>query len=140
MEEFVLIADDDPALSRLMKTIVEGEGYLAATVNDGKEAYSALRSGANFVAAIVDINMPYIEGAELVKFMRSDKRFVDIPVIIITGDRDPRATAKALSSGAVGFLPKPFTNQQLRTALKALTASRSKAGEKRRFLDVNSAK
>ncbi|MGD9628317.1 MAG: response regulator [Pyrinomonadaceae bacterium] len=126
MERFVLIADDDPALSRLVQTLVESEGFIAATVKDGKEAYAALRSGADFVAAIVDIQMPYIDGHDLVKFMRSDERFANIPVLIMTGDRDPRTTAKALSSGAVGFLPKPFTNAQLKTALKTLISASNK--------------
>ena len=125
MEQFILAADDDPALSKLVQTVVEGEGYIVATAKDGKEAYSALKSGAVFIAAIIDINMPYIDGNDLVKFMRKDKRFARIPVLIMTGDRDPRASAKAISSGAIGFLPKPFTNSQLRTAIKTLVASRS---------------
>lgn len=123
MERFVLIADDDPALSKLVQTLVESEGYIAAAVKDGKEAYAALRSGADFVAAIVDIQMPYIDGHDLVKFMRSNEKLASIPVLIMTGDRDPRTTAKALASGAVAFLPKPFTNAQLKTALKTLISA-----------------
>ena len=126
-DNFVLIADDDPALTKLISAVVEGEGYLAATAQDGKAAYAALKSGVQFAAAIVDINMPYIEGTDLVKFMRSDERFKDIPVIIITGDRDPRASARAMASGAVSFLPKPFTNQQLRTTLNAFAKTKPKA-------------
>jgi len=125
MEQFILIADDDPALSKLVQTVVEGEGYVAATAKDGKDAYTALKSGAKFVGAIIDINMPYIDGNDLVKFMQKDKRFAKIPVLIMTGDRDPRASAKAISSGAAGFLPKPFTNSQLRTAIKTLVTSRA---------------
>ena len=125
MEQFILVAEDDTSLSKLVQTVVEAEGYLAAAAKDGKEAYNVLKSGANFVAAIIDINMPYIDGNDLVKFMQKDKRFAKIPVLVMTGDRDPRASAKAISSGAVGFLPKPFTNAQLRTAIKTLVASRS---------------
>lgn len=120
MERFILIAEDDPGLSTLVKSVVEGEGYFAVNAKDGKEAYQALKSGAEFVGAIVDINMPYIDGNDLVKFMRKDERFAKIPVIVMTGDRDPRASAKAIASGAVAFLPKPFTNDQLRTALKTM--------------------
>ena len=129
MEQFILIADDDPALSKLVKAVVEGEGFLTASVKDGKEAYAALKSGADFAAAIIDINMPYIDGNDLIKFMRGDTRFSDIPVLVMTGDRDPRASAKAISSGAVAFLPKPFTNIQLRTALNALVPGRSSAAK-----------
>ena len=124
MEQFILIADDDPALARLVQAVVEGEGYLTASAKDGKEAYSFLKSGAEFVGAIVDINMPYIDGNDLVKFMQKDDRFANIPVLIMTGDRDPRASAKAISSGAIGFLPKPFTNDQLRMAIRTLVAAR----------------
>jgi len=125
MEQFILIADDDPALTKLVQTVVEGEGYVAATAKDGKDAYNALKSGVEFVGAIIDINMPYIDGNDLVKFMRKDTRFAKIPVIVMTGDRDPRASAKALSAGAVSFLPKPFTNSQLRTAIQTLVTSRT---------------
>ena len=120
MERFILIAEDDPGLSTLVKSVVEGEGHFAVNAKDGKEAYQALKSCAEFVGAIVDINMPYIDGNDLVKFMRKDERFAKIPVIVMTGDRDPRASAKAIASGAVAFLPKPFTNDQLRTALKTM--------------------
>jgi two-component system chemotaxis response regulator CheY len=122
MEKFVLIAEDDAALATLVKAVVEGEGFFAVISKDGKEAYQALRSGADFVGAIVDINLPYIDGSDLVKFMRKDERFAKVPVIVMTGDRDPRASAKAIASGAVAFLPKPFTNDQLRTALRTLIA------------------
>ena len=123
MEQFILIAEDDPALATLVKAVVEGEGYLAVTSKNGKEAYQALRSGAGFVGAIVDINMPYIDGNDLVKFMRKDERFSKVPVIVMTGDRDPRASANAIASGAIAFLPKPFTNDQLRNALKTMVTN-----------------
>ena len=103
MEQFILIAEDDPSLAALVRSVTEGEGYFAVTAKDGKEAYKALRSGANFVGAIVDINMPYIDGNDLVKFMRNDERFAKIPVIIMTGDRDPRASARAIASGAFSW-------------------------------------
>lgn len=125
MEQFILVADDDPALLKLVTTVVEGEGFLVASAADGKQAYTALKSGANIVAAIVDINMPYIEGTDLVKFMRSSDKYAKIPVIIMTGDHDPRASAKALAAGAIAFLPKPFSNIRLRTALKALVPNPS---------------
>ncbi|HLA94462.1 MAG TPA: response regulator, partial [Pyrinomonadaceae bacterium] len=101
MEQFILVADDDPAILRLISTVIEGEGFLVATAKDGKEAYAALKSGANIVAAIVDNLMPYIAGVDIVKFMRSDKRFENVPIIVMTGDKNPSASAKALAAGAV---------------------------------------
>jgi len=128
MEQFILIAEDDPALANLVKAVVEGEGFFAVLAKDGKDAYQALKSGADFAAAIIDINMPYIDGNDLVKFMRKDERFAKIPVLVMTGDRDPRAPAKAIASGAVAFIPKPFTNDQLRSALRTMAANRRSTG------------
>lgn len=118
MEKFVLVADDDPAILKLLKTVIEGEGFFVVTVSNGKEAYKALQAGADIIAAIVDVKMPYIEGTDLVKFMQSEEKFKKIPVIMMTAQQDPRVSTVSLAAGAVAFLPKPFTNQQLSTTLK----------------------
>jgi CheY-like chemotaxis protein len=58
----ILVADDDPAILRLVKAIVEKEGYVVISARDGREAYKLLTSGEQFVAAIFDVVMPYIQG------------------------------------------------------------------------------
>lgn len=118
---FVLIADDDPAILWLVRTLVEGEGFRAVTAMDGKEAYRILKSDRSVIAAIVDIKMPYIKGTDLVRFMQSDDRFKTIPVVMMTAEQSPRLPSKSFASGAVAFLPKPFTNVQLRTVLRTIT-------------------
>lgn len=125
MEKFVLIAEDDPALLKLVTAIIEGEGYLVAPARDGKEAYRVLRSGANIVLAIVDVLMPYIEGTQLVKFMQSDERLRAVPVIIMTGEKSIRTGSAAVASGATVFLIKPFTNDQLRNTVRALVMQKN---------------
>ena len=119
---FVLVADDDPAIVWLVRTLVEGEGFTAVTAMDGKEAYRILRSDRRFVAAVVDIMMPYIQGTDLVRFMQSDERFKKIPVIMMTAEQSPKLPSKSFESGAVAFLPKPFTNGQFRTMLRTFAA------------------
>lgn len=114
----ILIADDDPAILWLVRALVESEGFCAVTAMDGKEAYGILKSERKIIAAIVDIMMPYIQGTELVRFMQSDSRFKKIPVIMMTAEQSPKLPSKSFASGAVAFLPKPFTNAQLRTLLR----------------------
>lgn len=114
----ILIADDDPAILRLVKTIIEKEGYEVETARDGKEAYKALQSGKPFVAAVFDVVMPYIQGTELVRFMQSEKRLMKIPVIMMTAEQNPRISSDSFSAGAVAFLPKPFTTTQLQAMLR----------------------
>ncbi len=114
----VLVADDDPAILRLVKTIVEKEGYTVVTARDGKEAYKLLQSGEQFAAAVFDVVMPYIQGTELVKYMQSEKRLMKIPVIMMTAEQNPRLSSESFASGAIAFIPKPFTGAQLQTMLR----------------------
>ena len=114
----VLIADDDPAILRLVKAIVEKEGFTAVTARDGRDAYKLLNSGEPFVAAIFDVVMPYIQGTELVRHMQSEKRLMKIPVIMMTAEQNPRLSSDSFSAGAVAFLPKPFTTSQLQTMIR----------------------
>lgn len=114
----VLIADDDPAILRLVKAIVEKEGFTAVTVRDGREAYKLLNAGEPFAAAIFDVVMPYIQGTELVRHMQSEKRLMRIPVIVMTAEQNPRLSSDSFASGAVAFLPKPFTTSQMQTMLR----------------------
>lgn len=114
----VLVADDDPAILRLVKTIVEKEGYAVVAARDGKEAYKILQSGEKFVAAIFDVVMPYIQGTELARYMQTEKSLMSIPVIMMTAEQNPRLSSESFAAGAVAFLPKPFTSAQLKTMLE----------------------
>lgn len=114
----VLVADDDPAILRLVKTIVEKEGYAVVSARDGKEAYKILQSGEKFVAAIFDVVMPYIQGTELARYMQTDKNLMYIPVIMMTAEQNPRLSSESFAAGAVAFLPKPFTAADLKTMLE----------------------
>ena len=114
----ILVADDDPAILRLVKVVVEKEGYTVVPARDGKEAYKLLQSEEPFTEAIFDVVMPYIQGTELVRFMQSEKRLMKIPVIMMTAEQNPRLSSESFSAGAVAFLPKPFTTTQLQTMLR----------------------
>ncbi len=114
----VLVADDDPAILRLVKAIVEREGFAVISARDGKEAYKFLQSGKEFSAVIFDVVMPYIQGTELVRYMKSEKRLMNIPVIMMTAEQNPRLSSESYAAGAVAFLPKPFTASQLKMMLE----------------------
>ncbi len=116
----VLVADDDPAILRLVTAILEKEGYAVVGARDGREAYKALQDNANFTAAVFDVVMPHIPGPELVRYMRTENRFNKIPVMMMTAEQDPRLSSDSFAAGAVVFLPKPFTTVQLQTMLRML--------------------
>ncbi len=116
----VLVADDDPAILRLVTTILQKEGYTVIGARDGKEAYKALQDNSGFTAAVFDVVMPHIQGPELVRYMKTEKRFMSIPVMMMTAEQDPKLSRDSFAAGAVVFLPKPFTTVQLQTMLRML--------------------
>ncbi len=116
----ILVADDDPAILRLVQTILEKENYSVVTARDGREAYKMLQNDQDFRAAIFDVVMPHISGTELVRFMKTEKRLMRIPVMMMTAEQDPKLSSESFSAGAVVFLPKPFTTVQLQTMLQML--------------------
>lgn len=126
IQKQILVADDDPAILRLVKAIVEKEGYAVSTARDGKEAYRLLQSEVKFEAAIFDFVMPYIQGTELLRFMQSEKRLIDIPVIMMTAEQNPKLSSDSFAAGAVAFLPKPFTASQLKMMLQMFIQKKNK--------------
>ena len=116
----IIVADDDPAILRLVTTILEKEGYTVVTARDGREAYKILQSDPNFTAAVFDVVMPHISGPELVRYMKTEKRLMRIPVMMMTAEQDPKLSSDSFAAGAVVFLPKPFTTAQLQIMLRML--------------------
>jgi len=116
----ILIADDDPAILRLVSAILEKENYGVVTARDGREAYKILQSDPDFTAAILDVVMPHISGPELVRYMKTEKRLMKIPVMMMTAEQDPKLSSDSFSAGAIVFLPKPFTTAQLHIMLQML--------------------
>lgn len=121
----MLVADDDPAILRLIATILEKENFNVVTARDGREAYKILQTDPNFTAAILDVVMPHISGPELVRYMKSEDRLKRIPVMMMTAEQDPKLSSDSFSAGAVVFLPKPFTTAQLQIMLQMLIGKKT---------------
>lgn len=121
----ILVADDDPGILRLVATILEKENYSVLSARDGREAYKILQTDADFTAAIFDVVMPHVSGPELVRYMKTDKRLMSIPVMMMTAEQDPKLSSDSFAAGAVVFLPKPFTTAQLQIMLQMLIGKRA---------------
>jgi len=120
----VLIADDDPVMRHLISTIIKQQEHEGVVVEDGRAAYRILQSDSDFKAAILDMTMPFLEGLDLIRYMRTEKRLMQIPVMMITAEQDIKLMANSFSAGATAFLPKPFTPEQLQSAIRMLIGNR----------------
>jgi len=92
----ILIADDDPAILRLVATILERDGFAVVTARDGREAYKILQDNPTFTAAILDVVMPHISGPELVRQMKTEQPLMSIPVMMMTAEQDPKLSQDSL--------------------------------------------
>jgi CheY-like chemotaxis protein len=116
----ILIADDDPIIRHMVTRFVELEGCQPVVVHDGGEAFRLLQTDASFSAAIFDMVMPHLEGIELMRFMRTEKRLMRIPVMMITSETDLKLMANSFAAGVTIFLPKPFTTEQFQSTFRLL--------------------
>jgi CheY-like chemotaxis protein len=119
----VLVADNDPTTGRRLISIGEKEGYQVITVADGREAYRMLKSDGNFQVAVFDMAMPQLNGVEIVRYMKTEKRLMRIPIVIVAGNQGLKLIAECFAAGAIAFLPKPFTTEQLRRTLRMAVSS-----------------
>ena len=120
----VLVADDDPVMRHLITTMVKQQDCEVVMAVDGREAYRILQSDSQFRAAILDMTMPFLEGLDLIRYMRSERRLMRIPIMMITAQQDIKLMANSFSAGATAFLPKPFTPDQLQSAIRMLIGNR----------------
>jgi len=121
----ILIADDDPIIRHMVTRFVELEGCQAIVAHDGGAAYRLLQTDADFTGAIFDMMMPHLEGIELMRFMRTEKRLMRIPVMMITSEKDLKLMANSFAAGVTIFLPKPFTTEQFQSTFRLLLNQQS---------------
>ena len=117
----VLVADDDPAILTLVKTILEKDNYSVVSARDGREAYKILQHDQNFTAVILDVVMPHISGPELARYIKSEQKLMHISVVMMTAEQDPKLSSDSFAAGAVVFLHKPFTTTQLQIMLQMVS-------------------
>jgi CheY-like chemotaxis protein len=119
----VLVVDDDPLTGQLLVSIGEREGYQVVSVNDGRKAYRMLKSDANFTAAVFNMTMPNLDGVDIVRYMKTEKRLMRIPVVIVAGDHGLKLISDSFAAGALAFLPKPFTTEKLARTIRLAIGS-----------------
>ena len=118
----VLVADDDPLTLDLIEFKLTSCGYGVVTAADGEMALAcALNYRPNLI--VLDARMPVLDGFEVLKRLRRDKRTMTTPVIMLTARRQDRDVFAALAVGAQDYLAKPFLPEELVRRVGRLLAS-----------------
>lgn len=111
----VLIVDDEMSVLESVSKILVRKGYETKTTLSGEEALKVIRN-EDFDLIVADLMMPRVSGIDLLKTIRSENK--NIPFLVITGYPSISAAVEATKFGAGGFLPKPFTTQELEEAVE----------------------
>ena len=115
----VLLVDDEDMLRKVMKDLLEREGYNVVEARDGVEALDQIdRHGPDIV--VLDLNLPGLDGYGVLSHLRSRPATADIPVVVLTARGDEENEVRVFEHGADDFLSKPFRARALSARLAAV--------------------
>ena len=138
----ILVVDDEMGMREGCRRILESEGYTVETADDGVAGLALVRDRADFVAALVDLKMPRMGGIEFIE--RVHEYDEDLLLLVITAYATIDTAVKATKRGAYGYIPKPFTPDELLLPVKnglerralSLETKRLREERERRLLEV----
>ncbi len=119
----VLLVDDEDSLRRVMKELLERDGYVVAEARDGVQALDQIdRVGPDII--VLDLNLPGLDGYGVLSHIRSRPATAAIPVIVLTAKGDEDNEVRVFELGADDFLTKPFRARALSARLEAVLGRR----------------
>ncbi len=113
-----LIIDDNRTTADALKQMLAVLGLPARVAYGSSPAMTILGKGFVPRFVLLDINMPGVDGIELLAYLRREPQLIPVPVFIVTSDDQPETRRKVLKLGATGMLLKPATIDMLEDALK----------------------
>ena len=117
----LLVVDDSSTMRRIIKNTLSRLGYEDVLEGeDGLQGWTVLNENPDIGMLITDWNMPEMNGLELVKKVRGDTRFSDLPIIMVTTEGGKAEVITALKAGVNNYIVKPFTPQVLKEKLAAV--------------------
>ena len=116
----VLIVDDFSTMRRILKNILKQIGFTnISEADDGSTAWEELQKNS-FDLIICDWNMPKMSGIELLKKVRADDTYKDIPFLMVTAEAQKQNVIEAVQAGVSNYVVKPFTAESISEKLEKI--------------------
>src|SRR5262245_47196707 len=128
----VLVVDDEPQITRVLKTVLSSQGYQVRTAAEGESALSSLNEWHPELV-ITDLYMPRMNGVELCRRIRAVSA---VPIIVLSVKGEERTKVEALDSGADDYVTKPFGTDELLARVRAALRRRGAPAEEVSSFDV----
>jgi two-component system, chemotaxis family, chemotaxis protein CheY len=122
MAKRIMTVDDSATVRQMLTFTLEDAGYQVLEAVDGVEALAKLTAGEKVDMLITDLNMPNMDGIELIRAVRKDPTYRFIPIIMLTTETQESKRQEGKSAGASGWIVKPFKPQQVLAVVRMVLA------------------
>jgi CheY-like chemotaxis protein len=117
----ILIVEDTDTAAPLEIALASLNGVKTMLVANGRDALALVKTSSVELAAIItDLQLPFVDGFELIAAVRSDTRNSRLPIIVISGNSDPEDRSRVSRLGANAFFTKPYSPAEVRRMLEGL--------------------
>ena len=120
----VLVVDDSVSVRRVLTNLFQNHGWRPTAAKDGMEALEILQAGKRFDSVLLDMEMPRMDGYELLTILRGQAQFADLPVVMLTSRAAEKHRRKAFELGVSDYLVKPYQDDALLGVLQRVAAER----------------
>ena len=128
MSRTILIVDDSVSVRHSVSVVLKRAGFVMAEATDGEEGLAMVDSNRDLGMVICDINMPNMDGLEMVEKIKSRPENKSLPILMLTTEGQMSMVKRAKQAGAVGWIVKPFDPNQLVQTVSKLTGESPEYG------------
>lgn len=118
MDKTIMVVDDSASVRQMVSFTIKNCGYTVVEAQDGQDAYTKMSSTGQVSMIITDLNMPNMDGIELIKKVRLHPSYKFVPIIMLTTESQETRKVEGKQAGATGWIIKPFKPEQLMAVVK----------------------
>jgi len=113
MSKTIMTVDDSASVRQMVKFTLQNEGYNVHEAVDGQDAYNKIKQLDKLDLLVTDLNMPNMDGIELIREVRKLDSFRFMPILMLTSESQEGKKQEGKQAGASGWIVKPFKPEQL---------------------------
>ena len=122
MAKKILVVDDSMTVRQQVGSVLTQAGYEVVEAADGVEGAEKIAAEADIAMVVCDVNMPRMNGLDMVQKVKSDPSKAALPIVMLTTEGNPALIQQAKGAGATGWILKPFKPDQRLATVEKLTA------------------